>query len=205
MTDTIHRLLTVLMIIALTFTSSCVSTKDPVALRQKSYEKLVALIQPGMTRRQLYALLPPKEVPRASPQSLFPVDSRSNQNLHENHRLDWDFQVRVEYKLASHKELRLYESEVRTRMKEIDKAMATLKRKLKDNYNKHFGWGYLIVDVPSRQNLDDEIVEPPQIIRSSITPAGKSDEPQNHLVKVLQHATLFDEKLPAIINGDKCP
>ncbi len=223
MTDMIHRLLTVLMTVALTFTSSCVSTKDPVVQRQKSYEKLAALIQPGMTRRQLYALLPPKEVPRASPPSAF-GGSPMNWYFHhiEEHMLDRDFMLDVEYKLASHRELRLYKNDMETRLKEINAARASLKRKLKDRYDQFFGRGFLIINVASRQNMDDEIVKSPQVVgpngrqggstqlvkreEINVTPTDKSDEPESQLMKVLKHAIPFmDDRFSAFLNHGTLP
>lgn len=223
MTDMIHRQLTVLMTVVLTFTSSCVSTKDPVVLRQKSYEKLAALIQPGMTRRQLYALLPPKEVPRASPpgESIGPPLNLYFRHR-EEHMLDRDFQLAVEYKLASHRELRLYKNDMNARMKNINAVMSSLKRKLKDNYDQFFGRGFLIINVASRQNMDDEIVKSPQVVgpkgrqggstqlvkreEINVTPTDKSDEPESQLMKVLKHAIPFmDDRLSAFLNHGTLP
>ena len=207
----------------LNFTSSCVSTKDPVALRQKSYEKLVALIQPGMTRRQLYALLPPKEVPRASPPSAF-GGPPTNWYFHhkEEHLLDRNFMLDVEYNLASHRELHLYENDMKARCKQIDEAMVSVKRKLKDKYNQFFGRGFLIVNVASRQNMDDEIVKTPQLVgptgrrgsstqmvkreEITVTPPNQSDEPESQLMKVLKHAIVYmDDRLSKFLNRGTLP
>ena len=223
MTDMIHRLCTVLMTAALIFTSSCASTKAPVKLRQKSYEKLVSMIQPGMTRRQLYALLPPKEVPRASPPSAF-GGPPTNWYFHhkEEHLLDRDFMLDVEYNLASHRELRLYKNDMDARLKEINAAMVTVKRKLKDKYNQFFGRGFLIVNVASRQNMDDEIVKTPQLVgptgrrgsstqmvkreEITVTPPDQSDEPESQLMKVLKHAIFsMDDRLSAFLNRGTLP
>lgn len=222
MTDIIHRLGTVLLTATLTFTSSCVATKDPVALRRESYEKLVALIQPGMTRRQLYALLPPKEVPRASPPIAF-GGSPMNWYFHhkEEHMLDRDFRLDVEYKLASHRELRLYENDMKARRKELDEAIVLLKRRLKDNYDQFFGRVFLIINVASRQNMDDEIAKSPQVVgpkgrqggstqlvkrkEITVTPTDQSVEPESQLMKVLKHATSIDERLSAFLNRGTLP
>ena len=211
------------MSIALTFTSSCASTKDPVKLRQKSYEKLASMIQPGMTRRQLYALLPPMEVPRASPsgESIGPPLNWYFRHK-EEHGLDRDFMLDVEYKLASHRELRLYENDMKARSKQIDEAMVSMKRRLKDGYKQFFGRGFLIINVASRQNMDDEIVKTPELVgptgrrRSStqmvkreaitVTPTNKSDEPESQLMKVLKHALPFmDDRLSAFLNHGTLP
>ncbi|WP_395746011.1 hypothetical protein [Prosthecobacter sp.] len=228
MRDSRFRVFTAAMIWVVTTTSSCVSTKDPVAMRQRSYEKLVAMIQPGMTRRQFYALLPPKEVPRASPPGLFgrlPLNGQPPSDLYVHHReehvLDRSFQLDVEYKLASHRELRLYEQDMKVRGQQLRDAHAALKRKLKDKHADLLGRGGLWVTVTSRQNMDDEIVKTPQLngptgrqkystqlVRReeiTVTPMDKSKDPEHQLLKVLKHGMFVDEKLSAILNGKTAP
>ena len=67
--------------------------------RRKGYERLTQLIEPGMTRRQLYALLPPKKVLATAGHDVFdlPPAPPSQQELHY---LDSEFRLRVFYTLA---------------------------------------------------------------------------------------------------------
>jgi hypothetical protein len=79
-----------------------------LAARQKGYERLASFLEPGMTRRQVYALLPPYRPPttfhydaRAQAYALvfaFPAPRGSQA---ESHPLDPDFEMEIDYILAS--------------------------------------------------------------------------------------------------------
>lgn len=57
---------TALVTIVACVLSGCATTapRDPLVARQRSYERLASFLEPGMTRRQLYALLPPQRPAR---------------------------------------------------------------------------------------------------------------------------------------------
>ena len=98
---------TVLLLLALViaFTGCASREQRELKTRKAAYERLSASIAPGMTRRQLYALLPPKDVPTASgPNSIIAVCSDPPADIwkfaFERYSLDDDFAVSVEFILA---------------------------------------------------------------------------------------------------------
>lgn len=87
--------------------AGCAATqpKDPLAARQKAYERLTSFLEPGMTRRQVYALLPPARIPtyRGLPdselQSILGLRGPFGMTS-ETHPLDSDFELQVSYLFA---------------------------------------------------------------------------------------------------------
>ena len=85
--------------------ASCAMPPDPLAAQRKVYEERLKKIEPGMTRRQLYALLPPCRTPTADPPVLRQIVSLPMFTLlTEEHPLDENFTLHVEYRLAHLKE-----------------------------------------------------------------------------------------------------
>jgi hypothetical protein len=82
---------------------SCALTperREQVA-RQKHYEQLLARVKPGMTRRQLYAILPPIGVPIATPPQCSAIIGFAHFTpLMETHLLDADFSLRTQFRVA---------------------------------------------------------------------------------------------------------
>lgn len=69
-------------------------------LRKEGYEALLKTVKPGMYRRQLYAVLPPCEKPKAKPPSLFGVAGVGLYWAHrEKHQLDPECYLEVCYQL----------------------------------------------------------------------------------------------------------
>ena len=91
-------------IVAAGLLNGCASQPDPVLARKKAYERLLSFIEPGMTRRQLYALLPPRRTPVAYPSRTLTVSSMQSADvfLHytEEYELDREFSLFVQYRLA---------------------------------------------------------------------------------------------------------
>jgi hypothetical protein len=98
---------TVLLIAAICGLAGCATTPtDPLVARQNAYERLASFIEPGMTRRQLYALLPPQRpamtvaVPDPGFSSI-PALLRPQAFQTETYPLDQNLDVQVEYLLAN--------------------------------------------------------------------------------------------------------
>jgi hypothetical protein len=69
--------------------------------RQRHYQQLLAKVKPGMTRRQLYSILPPKSVPVATPLHCWAIISLPQfWPLRETHPLDADFSLETQYRVA---------------------------------------------------------------------------------------------------------
>jgi hypothetical protein len=113
-----------------------------------------------MTRRQIYALLPPRRTPSALPPSVFAVAGIPIYAHHsELHSLDADFSLFVQYRVANRRE---YPS----RWLPLPNAPNALDRLL------HGG----VPDqrrVPSKQNADDELVARPTL-RGPTVPYSRS-------------------------------
>jgi hypothetical protein len=110
-----HLLSLVLLFAASLITGCATHTSDPndpfgleqkqeklLASRQRAYERLASFLEPGMTRRQLYALLPPNQKPSSCNENNSPwvlprpaFDTRT-----EDHPLDEVFRLRVHYALS---------------------------------------------------------------------------------------------------------
>jgi hypothetical protein len=88
------------------FTSGCATqSPHPISARRRAYERLLSFIEPGMTRRQIYALLPPRRTPSALPPSVFAVAGIPIYAHHsELHSLDADFSLFVQYRVANRRE-----------------------------------------------------------------------------------------------------
>jgi hypothetical protein len=86
--------------------SGCLtSSHSPLAARRHAYERLLGFIEPGMTRKQLYALLPPRLTPSATSPTMLGIGGVYIYALHtEKHPLDRDFSLYVEYRLANPRE-----------------------------------------------------------------------------------------------------
>ncbi len=84
---------------AVALLAGCASPQlSPQAKRRKAYEGLLTFIEPGMTRRQLYALLPPRRPPTMVPSIFFIIGSIDRSpHLQEEHSLDPEFSLLVEY------------------------------------------------------------------------------------------------------------
>ena len=136
--------------------SGCTASKrDPLSARRRSYEKLLTFIEPGMTRRQLYALVPPRKTPTATPPSLSTVIGVAMFSPHtEQHELDHDFSLRVQYRLARISEypMRSFPQNIRT----ISGASASVSGVFPD------------CSRPSRENPDDELIRRPTLMGPGI-------------------------------------
>ena len=93
-----------LSLVALSVLPACATrARTPLAARHRAYERLLSFVEPGMTRRQLYALLPPSCTPSAQHPSLSSFIGIAQYSPHtEQHPLDRDFSLRVQYRLARH-------------------------------------------------------------------------------------------------------
>jgi hypothetical protein len=94
---------------------------EPLSARQKAYERLASYLERGMTRRQLYALLPPRRPPIMYPKEpdspfAFPVLRLPNFELHP---LDGDFALYVAYDLATSKDTAQVVIRQPTRLQEL--------------------------------------------------------------------------------------
>ena len=144
---------------ALIVLSGCVtSARDPLAARRHEYKRLLSFIEPSMTRRQLYALLPPCRTPGAKPPSLFSIISFVQYSPHtEQHLLDRDFSLYVQYRLANLKEYPLPPfAPGRRNNPTIDDII--------------FGGTQLMAtpSPPSRQNPNDELICRPTLMGAGI-------------------------------------
>lgn len=73
--------------------------------RERAYRRLVGFVKPGMLRRQLYVLLPPKDTPRATPPGIENIIGMAVFSTHrERHLLDSDFCLEVYYQIDNAKE-----------------------------------------------------------------------------------------------------
>jgi hypothetical protein len=86
--------------------SGCATNaRNPLAARRQAYKRLLSFIEPGMTRRQLYALLPPCRTPEAKPPAFWGTVGITQYTSHaEKHPLDRNFFLHVQYRLANLKE-----------------------------------------------------------------------------------------------------
>jgi hypothetical protein len=118
--------------------------KDPVAARRHAYQRIIRDLEPGMTRRQLYALCPPRRTPTAHPPTLFGFGGGALHSLHtEDHPLDHDFSLFVIYRLANPRE---YSPRKYPQAKSIDDLLIASQQPWK-----------------SVQNLDDELAARPAL------------------------------------------
>jgi len=86
-------------IAVLVFVGGCATRPvDPLVARREAYDRLRNNIRSGMTRRQLYALLPPRRTPEILPPL---VDCGKCWFYKEMYSLDRDFSLEVEYHLAN--------------------------------------------------------------------------------------------------------
>src|SRR5687768_2525655 len=94
---------TIFLLFATIALSGCATTaRDPLAARKKAYERLASFLEPGMTRRQVYALLPPQRPPTTwGPGSVFALPISPFLNQVEFHPLDPAFRLRLSYTLAN--------------------------------------------------------------------------------------------------------
>ena len=135
--------------VALVAFSGCASkSSDPLAARRKAYQRLASFLEPGMTRRQLYALLPPAKRPMAqsciSTSGAFPPACMMDR---EWYPLDQNLTLQVSYRLANPREYPVTSSSkfpAHPTPKEID---ALLFPRL----------------VPSRENPNDVLLERPHV------------------------------------------
>jgi len=84
----------------LSLASCATHSPDPLAAQRKVYEEQLLKIEPGMTRRQLYAVLPPSSAPEVTPAGFSgAIISIPLYDFHaERHPLGDDFDLRVEYR-----------------------------------------------------------------------------------------------------------
>ena len=145
-----------LLLTALCVLPSCASSpRNPLAARQRAYARLASFLKPGMTRRQLYALLPPQRTPTytvsASPLapgiSFFPspFDYRV-----ETHPLDPDFYLSVSYLLAHPDSAPVVHRPITS--KTIDRFL--------------FGPAFPTNTLRSKQDMDDRLFFSPSVARS---------------------------------------
>jgi hypothetical protein len=93
-----------LAVIAICVLTGCATRpRDPLTIRQQAYERLASFLEPGMTRRQLYALLPPQRPARTNVPGpgifMFGLPGPAGYQS-EHYPLDPDFQLNVELVLA---------------------------------------------------------------------------------------------------------
>ncbi len=144
--------------------TSCASfqkEKSGAELRKEGYEVLLKTVKPGMYRRQLYAVLPPCEKPKAlSPQFSGRFFSAPFFNEHmEWHRLDEECLLLVKYQLKNQRE---YPS----RTGSFPKTQAP-------DHRSTVNEGPRILEgkrVPSKENLDDIITSISPVQLSTGTP-----------------------------------
>jgi len=162
----------------LSMTAGCVARPaDPLVARRHGYERLLSFIEPGMSRRQLYALLPPRRTPTALPHMVYNNFYAGNYAYHgEAHPLDRDFSLYVQYRHANRREYPSGFGEVQVG-------------------NAIFGPGPEPKPIPSKQNLDDEIATPP-ILRGPTVPYART---------VIQDSTGSAERLAQKAPASICP
>jgi len=81
---------------------ACASSKyRDATLRKKGYDRIVKSIRPGMTRQQLYALLPPARRPTASPPLTNSPASQGCTQREDTHPLDDVCLLLVRYQLKN--------------------------------------------------------------------------------------------------------
>jgi len=71
------------------------SSKESVAARHRAYKRLLSFIAPGMTRRQLYALLPPARPPEIDAELYSSAGVYTLVFVGETYPLDEDFSLSV--------------------------------------------------------------------------------------------------------------
>lgn len=142
--------------------SGCANPRDPLASRERAYERLLSFIEPGMTRRQLYALLPPRRTPVAHWSGPITMSGVYGGGLgldltySERHELDRQFFLLVQYRLADPREF------PRLRV-DIPKPGTAISGNAIDALL--FG-SWSEKRIKSAQNLDDEVVSRPDLLRS---------------------------------------
>ena len=163
------------MIVAAGSLNGCASAPDPVSARKNAYERLLSLIEPGMHRRQLYALLPPRRTPIAYPNRAFSGNSTLSVPVvissMEVHELDREFSLFVQYRFANPGEYPNPQIEIGDIS---DKAIDAL---LFGSWSK---------PIKSVQNLDDEIAGRPTLMhrrRRDATTGTSSDHEGNTSTK----------------------
>lgn len=82
--------------------------EDTRPARRRAYERLLQCIEPGMTRRQLYALLPPRRIPQVSRPMIAIGGIYTFSFPREEYPLDRDFSLVVEFRLASDRDIARY-------------------------------------------------------------------------------------------------
>ena len=145
-----------LLLAALCVLPSCASSqRNPLAARQRAYQRLISLLEPGMTRRQLYALLPPQRAPSYTVStSPFPAGSHflpgPNGYYSEIHPLDPEFHLTVSYLLAHPDSPPVVRHSIT--QKAIDRLL--------------FGPSFPTKTIRSKQNMEDRLFSRPRITRS---------------------------------------
>lgn len=134
--------------------SGCASSRsDPRGVRRNGYCRISSHLTSGMTRRQLYALLPPAETPRAEPAALFSLDGASVTYFPhtERYRIDREFEVIAQFRLATARDYQSYQR------------LATR------NYSSIDAMTKPIPQVASVQNMDDELLSSPEVVLRGAT------------------------------------
>ena len=155
------RILFLLLAVALVVGGCATRPVDPLVARRQAYERILKNIQPGMTRRQLYALLPPQRTPEVETQPGFP--SPGTQFHREWYPLDRDFCVMADYHLANSRDYVFYNNAFLKRNCSARKGKPHPTAAEIDALLFPRSGDYKPVcyrSVRSRENLDDEIMLP---------------------------------------------
>lgn len=130
--------------------SGCASPRDPLAARKRAYKRLLSFIEPGMTRRQLYALLPPRRTSIVVQPGMFTLPPSPPS---ERHELDPYFSLIVRYQLANPREYPAFRFDV-------------LKGKslISNEAIEGLLFGPPPKPVKSRENPNDQIVDRPVLV-----------------------------------------
>jgi hypothetical protein len=152
----VSRTFFILLSAASLFAGCAAPPGDNIAPRRIAYQRLLRYIEPGMTRRQLYALLPPARTPLAvPPQFAAVIGTVCYTPQTEQHPLDDKFSLSVEYRPA---DVRAF-PKFRLTPKWIDEFLFPKSPPPKPR--------------PSRQNLDDELAARP-VLRGPGVPAPRT-------------------------------
>jgi hypothetical protein len=159
------RAAVVVLVLGAGFTS-CASfkkEKSGAELRKEGYDALLKTVKPGMYRRQLYAVLPPCEKPKAQPPRVCGVAGILMYWAHqERHQMDPDCYLDVHYQLKNGNEYRKLKAAPTPRTTKastrkpvpltpdsIDALLTAEARELTD---------FVEDEVPSKENPDDIII-----------------------------------------------
>lgn len=154
---------TIFLLAALSILTGCANIpRDPLHQRQRAYERLASFLEPGMTRRQLYALLPPQGTPTFTRSTCLPSWGISALPgpacWTERQRLDADFELDVSYLPSDGPKLNLGGSRQATVSADaIDKMILRSPewKIMTDQLNGHY-----------KQGMSDRLFSRPVVVRS---------------------------------------